>query len=554
MATTAGDFQDDRSPLLSSTSSAIPQYKTIENVERHEYEQDAAPFAPADVEADVLPETSILGRNLSWNGAYILTISRVLGSGIFATPGIILAAVGSPGLSLALWVVGAILAYFGMAIMLEYGCMLPRSGGEKVYLEFTYRKPKYLVTILMATQAILFGLTASNCIVFAQYTLFALGVEGTELVRKTLALALLTAITVMHTCFMKTGIRIQNFLGWIKIVLIVFMISSGLFVVLFRRDQRSTENVHLEKPSTDSLDWTWHGFWAGSIWSWGAIATSILKVFYSFAGLNNVNNVLNEVKDPVRTLKSVAITTLTTACGLYLLVNIAYFSVVPLEEIKTSGELVAALFFERVFGDAVGRQILPIMVAISAAGNVMVVVFAYARLKQELARTGLMPFSRFLSSNAPFGSPIGGLIIHYIPTALILTIPHGDVYSFVLEAEGYIGQLLSILIAIGLLRLRWERPDLERPYKAWLPGVLIRLLVAFALVLAPFFPSEAQRAKGILGSAAYALIGISVLTFGIVYWYIYTIAWPRWRGHRLEDKTETLHDGTTITRIAHIPI
>lgn len=66
---------------------------------------------------------------------------------------------------------------------------------------------------------------------------------------------------------------------------------------------------------------------------------------------------------------------------LYVLVNVAYFLVVPLDEIKESGEMIAALFFERVFGQAVGRTILPLAVAVSAAGNVMVVTFALVGLQ-----------------------------------------------------------------------------------------------------------------------------------------------------------------------------
>ena len=239
---------------------------------------------------------------------------------------------------------------------------------------------------------------------------------------------------------------------------------------------------------------------------------------------------------------------------MYLLVNIAYFLVVPLDEVKTSGELIAALFFERVFGTAVGRRILPLMVALSAVGNVMVVTFALARLNQEIARTGLIPMSRLLSSNAPFGSPFGGLIVHYIPSLLVLTIPTGDIYSFILEVEGYPGQIIALATAFGLIWLRFKRPDLKRPYKAWIPGVLIRMAIALALLAAPFFPSEKQQEKGVLGSAAYALVGIAILLFGVLYWYVYTEVLPKWRGYKLEDVTETLDDGTTITTIAHMPI
>lgn len=509
--TTTEQATTARSHLLASgPNDSTADYKSIDSIERHEALKLEDKPAPSDLDSDVLPETSALGRNLTWNGAYILTISRVLGSGIFATPGVILAAVGSPGLSLSLWVVGAILAYFGLTISLEYGCMLPRSGGEKVYLEFTYRKPKYLVSVLIATQVLLLGFTASNCIVFAQYTLFALGTEDDAFLRKAVAVGLISWVTITHARFMRTGIRIQNFLGWIKIGLIGFMVTSGLFVVLFQRDRHSTEAMIEQVQPAEEFAWSWTALWAGSIWSWGAVATSILKVFYSFAGLNNVNNVLNEVKDPVRTLKSVALTALATACCMYLLVNVAYFLVVPLDEIKSSGELIAALFFERVFGVAFGRRILPLMVALSAVGNVMVVTFAHSRINQEIGRTGLLPFGRFMSSTAPFGSPLGALVVHYIPSVLVLTIPSGDVYSFILEVEGYPGQIVALAVSAGLIWLRYKRADLHRPYKAWIPGVLIRILVALALLAAPFFPSSAQREKGVLGSAAYALVGIAM--------------------------------------------
>jgi hypothetical protein len=75
-------------------------------------------------------------------------------------------------------------------------------------------------------------------------------------------------------------------------------------------------------------------------------------------------------------LRSAAPAALMTACVLYLFVNIAYLLVIPLDEIKNSGELIAGLFFQRTFGAALGRIILPLVVALSAAGNVMVVTFS----------------------------------------------------------------------------------------------------------------------------------------------------------------------------------
>jgi amino acid transporter len=343
---------DAYQPLLSSP----PLDDTDHNVKPTRYVEDT-----------VLPETASLGRNLSWTSAYILVISRIIGSGIFATPGSIVKATGSVGLALLLWIGGALISGCALIVGLEYGCMLPRSGGDKIYLEFTYRHPRFLASTLVAVQAVLLGFTASNCIVFGEYVLFALRIEPSEFFQKALALGLLTAITVVHSCFLKTGIWIQNFLGWVKVGLVLFMGLTGMYIVLFKG--RTAGNTVASKGVT------WDEFWKDSNWEWGTISTALFKVSYSYTGLQNLNNVLNEVKNPVRTLKTVALASLLTACLLYLLVNIAYFSVVPLEEIKESGELVAALFFEKVFGLKFGRTILPLAIATSAAGNVMVVTF-----------------------------------------------------------------------------------------------------------------------------------------------------------------------------------
>lgn len=334
------------------------------------------------IDNDVLPETATTGRTLGWGSAYVLVMSRVIGTGIFAMPGTIIQTVGSPGLALVLWVVGSLVAWAGLVIDMEYGCMLPRSGGSKVYLEYTYRKPRFLASTFVAVQAVLLGFSATNCIVFAKYTLFAAGQQPGDLNTKLLALGLLTWITIVHSCFYRTGIWIQNILGWLKIGLVVLMILTGLFVVLFR-PQLSEAKPENAAHSSSSLVYAYDDLWGGSNWGLNNLSTSFFKVLYSYAGLSNVNNVLNEVKNPVRTLKSVGPIALATACVMYMLVNVAYLAVVPLEEIKQTRELIAALFFEKLFGAGFGNKFLPLAIALSAVGNVMVVTFSTVRLSDS---------------------------------------------------------------------------------------------------------------------------------------------------------------------------
>jgi amino acid permease len=112
-------------PLLGASSDHIAgSHSTLQT---HDNTHDELPA----LLPDILPG-STYRKSLNWSSAYILVVSRVIGSGIFATPGSIVKSAGSIGLTLLVWLVGTILSACGLAVSMEYGCMLPRSGGEKV--------------------------------------------------------------------------------------------------------------------------------------------------------------------------------------------------------------------------------------------------------------------------------------------------------------------------------------------------------------------------------------------------------------------------------------
>ncbi|KAL2867369.1 putative methionine permease [Aspergillus lucknowensis] len=514
-------MEGETQPLLEAPYTC-PQYEAAETPE-----EEPPPRGPP-------------GKTLSWTTAYILVVSRVIGSGIFATPGSIVKSSGSVGLSLLLWAIGTVLAGCTMVISMEYGCMLPRSGGDKVYLEYTFPRPRFLASTLIAVRAVLLGFTASNCIIFAEYALFAFNVEPTELQQKLVAAGLLTLVTIVHGCFRRTGIWIQNFLGWLKIFLVGSVSLTGIWVILLRPDMASGASAPRQAFAWDTL-------WEGSNWSWNLLSTSLFKVLYSYAGLNNVNNVLSEVRDPVQTLKTVCPAALLTTGALYLLANASYFLVIPLDEIKQSGELVAALLFERLFGPRVGGILFPLAIAISAAGNVMVVTFALARVNQEIARQGFLPWADVLSSSKPFGTPLWGLIVHYVPSLLVITLPpQGDVYNFILDVEGYPGTIFGVAVAVGLVVLRYREPNLARPFRAWLPAVWLPIAISLASIAAPFIPPPGNRGDVGFFYATYAVVGAGVIVFGVVYWYVWTVLLPRWGGYRLEEEERPHHVQTTL--------
>jgi hypothetical protein len=129
---------------------------------------------------------------------------------------------------------------------------------------------------------------------------------------------------------------------------------------------------------------------------------------------------------------------------------------------------------------------------------------------QEIARQGFLPFSSFISSSKPFGAPMGALITHYIPSFLVISIPAANIYSFILDVEGYPGQFFSIASSAGLIWLRLKRPDLKRPYRAFLPAVAFQILHSISVIFAPFVPREGLDWRQHLFAVAYAFVGTTM--------------------------------------------
>ncbi|KAK2732961.1 hypothetical protein FQN57_002330 [Myotisia sp. PD_48] len=325
-----------------------------------------------NIESITIPETATYGRYLTWSNVYLLILSQCFGSGIFATPGAVVQSTGSIGLTLLAWAVGASISAIDLAGCIEYGCMFPRSGGDQLYLEFTYRRPRFLASTLYATTIVLFSSSSSDCFVFSKYTLFALGLEATVAKQRLFALGLLVVTISIHGCFLKPGIWIQNFLGWVNILVAVLMVITSLFVVAFQ------QGPDAGYPSLSSL-FSWDHLWHGSNWQLSNFSVALLKVYNIFLAMCSPNYILNEVQNPIGTLKTVGPAAWLTVVIFYALILFAYLSVLPISIIKNSGELVATRFFERVLGHGLGKIILPLIIAGSAAGNVMSTIFISAR-------------------------------------------------------------------------------------------------------------------------------------------------------------------------------
>ncbi|KAE8447040.1 hypothetical protein EG329_011175 [Mollisiaceae sp. DMI_Dod_QoI] len=477
-----------------------------------------------------------LGRHLGLFSTTFLIIGRIIGTGIFSTPSSITSSVGSVGAALMLWVLGALLSFAGLCVWLEFGCMFPRSGGEKVYLEAVYKRPKLLATILFSTQAVLLGFTAAGCTVFASNILVAAEHTVTAWNQRAIAVAVIVVVTCIHTFTPKLGVWLMNALGSIKILILLFIVITG-FVVLGGGDKK------IPDPQA-----SFRNAFAGSVTSSGPYATALFKVLNSYAGWNNAAYVLNEVKRPVRTLKIAGPLGLGICAVLYLLANVAYFAAATPKEIAASGTTVASYFALKVFGHRAQRA-LSVFVALSAFGNVLTVTFAQSRVNQELAKEGVLPFGRFWASSWPRGAPGAGLLLHFIPSFIVIVaIPAGDAYNFILDVEGYPSSLINLFVVIGLFILRYTAPDVPRPFKSWIIVPIFFLAAQCFLLLAPFLRPPNGKGDTSLPYWLYPIVGLVVLGLGGSYWFIWRVLWPKFGKFTWAESKAVLADGTVVTQ------
>jgi hypothetical protein len=241
--------------------------------------------------------------------------------------------------------------------------------------------------------------------------------------------------------------------------------------------------------------------------------------------------------------------------------------------------VIAVQFFHKVFGGEVAAtRVLPGLIALSSFGNIIVVTFVASRVKAEIAKEGILPFSRFFAPNSrtvlscffrrkvsdkdPQTSehiPAGALLLHWIfSVILVVILPSDDAYTFSIDLYSYTNDIwLGALIASGLLWLRFKPKSTwvaESSYKPWSsPTMTIMLLVFYLfLIVAPFIPPVGSTPLITPSIKWYVLPVVCTNMFlgGVVYWLGFRFVWPMLYKRKLYvHRIPILLDGVQIHEI-----
>ncbi|KAJ2776653.1 hypothetical protein H4R18_005561 [Coemansia javaensis] len=458
-----------------------------------------------------------LRKEIGLVSAASIIVGQVVGSGIFSTPASVAVLCGTPWAALVLWLVSGVVSLGGALGSAELGTMFPQNGGMVRYLAHAYPRPRALVAAVMAYSVTFFcrpAAIAANAAIFAQYFFFAAGradyIESRDYMLRAIGAAVMTALLALNVVSVRWSLRLLNVFAVVKMLTLLVVSVTG-FLLMVGAVKRT--------PGTN-----WSRGFRGTHLDMRSLAAAMTRLFWSWEGWSNVGYVVGEVRDVRRTLPLALGLAMSTLAVLYLLANVAYFSVIPLEDID-NGTLLAAQFMDRVFGHAMGHVVLPACIGISILGVVMSELFGGGRLMYTAGRTGFVPYGAVLGGIHPrFGTPVYAmLIIWALSLVFLFAPPPGQAFDLLVELVQEGMWYFYALTAFGVIVLRRRLPHYPlRRFRSPLVLSLLFGVLSFALGLLQFYPPARVPGKAPPAVPYYVapLLGAGFMALCVVPWYL----------------------------------
>jgi len=450
--------------------------------------------------------------------ATAIVMGSMIGSGIFIVSADMSRTLGSPALLIAAWLVTAAMTVIGALSYGELAAMMPKAGGQYVYLReslgsvwgFLYGWTLFLViqTGTIAAVGVAFGkfLGVFFPAVSAQNWLWHIGhvpawhvgpmvLGNMDIGLNTANLAailVITLLTLLNTLGVRLGAGVQNVFTSAKVLALMGVVLVGVVA----------KNAAAVRANFGA---GWHAFWAGA----GLHATHAVQVgvggptayvgiftvvavvqvgsLFSSDAWNNVTFTAGEIRNPKRNLPlSLAIGT-GVVLLLYVLCNFVYLSVLPMagsaEAATIAGrgisyaaqDRVATAVMEAAFG-GLGAKLMAAAILVSTFGCVNGMLLAGARVYYAMSRDGLF-FKSVGRLSQRSNTPVNSLWVQWAWTCLLcLSGSYGQLLDYVIFAV----LIFYILTIVGLFVLRRTQPNAARPYKAFGYPVLPALYIAMA--------------------------------------------------------------------------
>ncbi|MDQ3199104.1 MAG: amino acid permease [Verrucomicrobiota bacterium] len=405
----------------------------------------------------------------------------MVGTGIFTSLGFQVGELPSGFAIMALWAIGGLCALCGALSYAELGAALPRSGGEYHFLREIYHPAVGFVAGWISATV---GFAAPVAIAAIPFGTYLAGVvPGLNPLFLSLGVVWITTLFLLWDPRLGSGF--QNGSTLLKVALIVVLITAGFYLQksqpIYFLPARGDRALLISTPFAISLYW----------------------VMYAYSGWNASTYIVGEVRNPARTIPlSLGLGTLLVT-ALYLGINAVFLRTTPAAEMVGKQE-VGLIAGVHIFG-AAGGKVMAVFIALGLVSAVSAMMWIGPRVTVAMGED-LGALSWLARRNAR-GIPVRATLLQFaIVNVFILFTSFQKVVNYVQFSL----MLSSSLTVLGVIVLRWRRPDLPRPYRTW--GYPITPLIFLAVsgwMLWHLLEDPSTREASLWGLAT-ALLGLVV--------------------------------------------
>jgi APA family basic amino acid/polyamine antiporter len=442
-----------------------------------------------------------LVRGIGLLATTAIVIGGVIGTGVFLKARVMTCNVETPAMVITAWVVAGLLSVLGALTYAELAAMMPRAGGEYVFIReaygpvwgFLYGWTRFFVANAGGQAAL-----ATGCAIFLNALLN--GALGGEFYRTTIAgypwslggvqvaaLGALGVVTLVNCAAVSVGGRVAGALTIFKVALVL---GVGVSAFVFAPGNWSQFTFSGATGACDGVGAAARGGLAG-------FGAAMMGALWAYNGWNEATYVGGEVRNPQRNLPLALIGGIGTVAALYVFVNVAYFYVLTPSEVASvlAASSVATEVMTRVLGSA-ASSLMAAGMAISVFGTLQIVTLSNARVPYAMSRDGLF-FNALATVNATTHVPARAILAQSAWAGILIVSGSFDT----LTDYAVFAMLLFVALATSSVFIFRRRiPDSERPYRTWgyplVPSVFV--LVAGWLLINTLLTTPRQALAGLL--------------------------------------------------------
>ncbi|EIW85159.1 L-methionine transporter [Coniophora puteana RWD-64-598 SS2] len=468
-------------------------------------QEEGLSFSGFDFQRDLLPLSATLNeadytrehgseKNINVIHGIGLIVGLQIGSGIFSSPGVVVANTQSVGASLLCWIASGLLAWTGASSFAELGTSIPLNGGAQAYLAYAFGPLVSFLFAWTAISALKPGGNAVISLICAEYiNRIFWHIASDEIspdaipqwaIKLTAIIAVLM-VAMICSATKNLGARASVVFTMLKIIALLLVIAIGLMQLIRGRLSTSlTADV-----------------WTGASHSPSAYSLALYSGLWSYDGWDQSNYVSGEMKNPGRDIPRAIHSSMAIVITLFVLANVSYFAVLDKDTVGLSNTV--ALDLGRAVFGSFGGTLFAVMVAISCFGALNGSTFTGSRLICAAGKDGYLP-KFFGHMHQTRNTPINAIALQTGLTVIFILIGGGfrTLVNFIVVASWS----FYFLTVLGLIILRVKEPLLERPYKTWIITPLTFCAVALFLLCMPIIAAPLEA----IAVLVFVLAGVPV--------------------------------------------